>query len=92
MIARLVAAFDAAGALTALSVGLAWSVRVLVEQPDRDGEARLRAWTEPTAAHPQLDVGLRMLRAGVQHLRGDATALHRLAAEERALLRELLPA
>jgi tetratricopeptide (TPR) repeat protein len=91
MIARLVAAFDAADALTALSVGLAWSVRVLVEQPDRDGDAWLRAWTEPAAAHPQLEVGLRMLRVGVQHLRGDATALHRLASEERALLRELLP-
>ncbi len=91
MITRLVAAFSDADALATLSVGLARSVQVLVEVPDRDGASWLRAWTAVAAEHRQLDVGLRMLRAGVHHLQGDATALHRLASEERTLLREMLP-
>ncbi len=91
MITRLVAAFSAADALATLSVGLARSVQVLVEMPDRDGEPWLHLWTAVAFEHPQLEVGLRMLRAGVHHLQGDATALHRLASEERTLLREMLP-
>jgi hypothetical protein len=80
------------GAIPLLSAAVVKSVAALIDGRSEPSAARawVDIWQSFAETRPGLDVGVRLLRAGVEyHITGDPRHLLELAAEERSMVESM---